>query len=460
MELPVTESDAATAHPANEAPYPKAMTAWYATLVLAVIYWLSVLDRFIISLMVGPIKRDMGISDVQFGLLQGFAFSLTFCIFGLGAGALADRFSRRWIIFAGVSIWSAATSACGLALHFWQLLLARVGVGVGEAALTPSATSMLTDLFPKQRLTMAMAIFAMGATFGSGCAYLFGGLIIDLVSKHLTIVLPLVGEVRSWQAVFFIVGIPGTVLSLSIFTVPEPARRGLRSVHRGWMFWQKAYRDFLRFFMSRPRFFLCHYAGFGLASAVLTGTGAWYPALMGRKYGWSPSQIGLGLGVTIAASGLLCQLICGRVVEAMYRRGYRDAPIRWYAGCLLAATPFGVIATTSASPWVFLGTIAVFLVLISSLTACCASSLNMVTPNELRGTGYAFFAATGGLIGSASGAVLIAAVSEHVYGGESSIGLGIATVMAVFCPLGALCLALGFRAMREGAIEAEGWAGR
>ena len=101
-----------TASSASYTPYPAPSVGWYATICLALLYWLSILDRFIISLMVDPIKRDMGLSDVQFGLLHGMAFAVTYSLFGLIAGALADRFSRRWIIFASVTVWSMATAAC------------------------------------------------------------------------------------------------------------------------------------------------------------------------------------------------------------------------------------------------------------------------------------------------------------------------------------------------------------
>src|SRR3546814_1245193 len=146
-------------------------------------YWLSVLDRFMISLLVGPIKADLGISDTQLGLLNGFAFAITFCLFGLVAGAVSDRFSRRWVIFSGVSFWSISTALCGTAQNFWHLLTARVGVGAGEAALSPAATSMLTALFPRERLTLAIAVFSIGSTIGAGCAFLFGGLIIEEIGR-------------------------------------------------------------------------------------------------------------------------------------------------------------------------------------------------------------------------------------------------------------------------------------
>ena len=440
-----------------ETAYPPPRVAWYAVFVLAFMYWVSILDRFIISLLVDPIKRDLGITDVQFSMLHGIAFALTFSLFGLVLGTLADRLSRRWVIFAGVSIWSLATAACGFAQQFWHLLLARVGVGAGEAALNPSAASMLADLFPRERLTNAMAIYGLGATMGSGCAYFFGGMIVDLTSAKETIVLPLVGTIRSWQAVFVIVGFPGVLLALLIFTVPEPLRRGLRKLDRS-LSWRQAYSDLLKFIGSRKRFFLCHYVAFGFASAIIAGAGAWYPAHMGRTFGWSASKIGLALGITLSAAGLLSQVVTGRIVDAMFRRGIRDAQFRWYAGCLVVATPVGIIAMTSGNPWIFIGCIAAFLTMISSFSACASTALNLVTPNELRGTGIAFWAATSGLIGAASGPMLIAIFAEKFFTGPSAIGFGMAMLMAICCPVAAVSLALGFRAMREAVTDAERWA--
>lgn len=440
-----------------ETAYPPRSVAWYAVFVLAFMYWVSILDRFIISLLVDPIKRDLGISDVQFGMLNGLAFALTFCLFGLVLGTLADRVSRRWVIYAGVSVWSLATAACGLAQQFWHLLLARVGVGVGEAALNPSATSMIADLFPRERLTTAMAIYGLGATVGAGCAYFFGGMIVDLVSHTDAIVIPVLGALRSWQAVFLIVGVPGVLFALLIFTVPEPLRRGQRKRDQS-LSWPKAYGDLLKFIGSRRRFFRCHYIAFAFASSVVAGCGIWYPAHMGRTFGWSASHIGLALGVTLTAAAILSQVVTGRVVDAMFRRGVRDAQLRWYAGCLTAATPVGIVATTSANPWVFIICIGMFLTLISSLPTCAATALNLVTPNELRGTGIAFWTATSGLVGSASGPMLIAMFSEQLFTGPSGIGFGMATLMGICCPIAAVFLALGFRAMREAVADAERWA--
>ena len=443
-----------------EAAYPRAAVGWYATGVLALLYWLSVLDRFIIGLMVDPIKRDLGLTDLQFGILHGSAFAITFSVIGLLAGALADRFNRRWVIYMGVTIWSLATAACGLAQGFWHLLIARVGVGAGEATLNPCATSMITDLFPRQRLTTALAVYAMGSTVGSGCAYLFGGLIVTMVAASATFALPLIGEVRSWQATFFIVGIPGALISLLIFAVPEPQRRGRRAgLQTQGSFWRDAVASYLalfRFIRSRGRFFLMHYTGFGLAAMIVTGAGTWYPAYIGRNFGWKADKIGLYLGVTLVISGIVGKLVGGLAVDAMYRRGKFDAQFRWYAAALLIATPLGFFAFTSKDPWIFLGFLWLFLTVLSPFIACANAALNLATPNELRGTGIATFNASAGLIGAGVGPILIAALSDHVFGGN--IGLGISAAVAICCPLAAALLFAGMKAMRKAVEQAEAMA--
>ena len=455
----MSQPSSAAAATLHNSSYPPPAVGWYATLVLALLYWLSILDRFIISLMVDPIKRDLGINDVQFGMLHGLAFALTYSLLGLAAGSLADRFNRRRIIFGCVAIWSLATAACGLAQNFVHMLLARVGVGAGEAGLNPCATSMLTDLFPRERLTSAMAVYAIGATIGSGTAYLFGGAIVQMVAQTATVAIPLVGDVRSWQAVFFVIGIPGALLSFVVFTFPEPVRKGRAGLAAGQRsgFWRGlflGYRDLLRFMRPRWRFFACHYGGFALASVVLAGSAIWYPAHMGRSFGWEPSQIGVGLGLTMVVAGITGKLVGGWAVDAMYRRGQHDAQLRWYAGCMVVATPVGIIATTSGNPYIFLAGAGTFIALMATLPACSAAALNLITPNELRGTGVAFFAATAGLVGSATGPILIAAISDHVYGGPEFIGRGMATAIALCCPLGAIVMAFGCRHMRSAMAQA------
>jgi MFS family permease len=438
-----------------EIPYPARAIAWYATLILAFLYWISLFDRFIISLLVGPIKRDLGLSDVQFGMLNGFGFTVTFSLFGLLAGVLTDHRSRRWVIFVGVAVWSAATAACGIAQNYTHMLLARVGVGVGEASLNPAATSMISDLFPRDRLGTAITVFGLGSTIGAGTAFIFGGSIVEAVSRVSSFDLPLIGAVRSWQTVFFMLGIPGALLAFIIFTVPEPARRGLRNPAGSSQSWLATSRQMIAFMNSRRRFFTCHYLGFLFASTGLVGAVGWYPAHMSRHFHWSPSRVGLTLGLLLGIGGMIGQLLGGAAMDAMYRRGRRDAPLRWFAVSVLLAAPFGIIATTSSSPLIFVIALFGYFVCIQSMPTAIYTALNLVTPNELRGTGSALFNATSGLIGAGAGPVVVAMVSDYLYKDESAIGLAIATVMAVVFPLAAATLAFGMRPMRETVVAAD-----
>lgn len=435
-------------------PYPPPAVGWYATILLAFLYWLSILDRQIISLLIDPIKRDLGITDVQFGMLQGLAFLISFTLFGFIFGALADRADRRRLIYIGMTVWSLASAACGLAQNFWHLLLARAGLGAGEAALSPSATSMISDLFPREKLTTAMSVYSIGATVGSGTALMVGGAIVYYASKLGDVVLPVIGHVNTWQIVFLLVSLPGIAVAFLVFTIPEPARRGRKeSVQK--QSWRSAYANLFRFIKSRPRFFLCHYVGFTFATAALTGCSGWFPVHMVRSFGWDESRVGVTLGMILMAAGIIGKLTTGWVVDAMYKRGYRDAQLRWYAGCLLVATPFAVVATTSGNPWIFLAGIGTFQILATSMPACALTALNLVTPNEMRGTGVTVFTTIVALLGTSIGSVLVPIFSKHLYGSEAAIGAGMATLIGVAAPIGAVILALGLKAMREAMAEAE-----
>lgn len=433
--------------------YPSPVIGWYTTILLALLYWVSLLDRTIISLMVDPIKRDLGITDVQFGLLHGLAFAVTFSLFGLLAGFLADRSSRRRIVFWSVAIWSIATAACGLAHNFWHLLLARVGVGAGEAGLNPAATSMITDMFPPQRRNLPMAIYALGASVGAGCAFIFGGVVIDIVSAQGKAVLPLIGNVSPWQMVFFIIGLPGVVVALLIFLVPEPARLGRKAMIQQSNNILKSYGGYLSFMASRRKFFVCHYLGFGFANLSFVAGVAWYPAHAGRTFHWSATDIGLYLGSAIIVGGIIGKVICGNSLDWLTRKGYQDAHFIYAVIVLCLAGPVGVIGLTSTNPMLFLAMISVIFMLLSPVAPMYVGSLNMATPNQLRGAGVAFFGATVGLLALSLGPVLVAYLSKLLFEGKS-IGGGMAVLFGVSCPIAAAILQFGRAAMREAVATA------
>src|SRR6185437_5169947 len=176
-------------------------------------YTLSYCDRQILAFLVGPMKQELHITDTEVGLLQGIAFVLVYTVAGLPMGALADRFSRRNIIAVGLVVWSVMTSLSSIARSFVLLAAARMGVGIGEATLSPCAFSMITDSFPKERLGGALSTYTMGIQMGSGLALIIGGVVAQTVSHMPPLDIPFVGSIAAWRLTFLIVGAPGLLVA-------------------------------------------------------------------------------------------------------------------------------------------------------------------------------------------------------------------------------------------------------
>src|SRR5262245_26194567 len=214
----------ATGADSMPATYPRRTVAWYALGVLTLCYTFSYIDRQILAFLVGPLKHDMHISDTEIGLLQGLAFAMFYAFFGLPMGMLADRFSRRNIILAGLVVWSMMTALSGVAPSYWELALARMGVGVGEAVINPCALSMIADYFPKERLSLALSVYMMGIQIGAGLAMIIGGVVAQAVANMPPIEIAGYGAVAPWRLTFVIVGVPSLLIALILATVKEPPR--------------------------------------------------------------------------------------------------------------------------------------------------------------------------------------------------------------------------------------------
>ena len=215
-----------SSHITDSASYPNPTRAWYALGVLTLVYVFSFLDRQILNLLVVPVSRDLQISDTQMSLLIGVAFAIFYTAFGLPLGRVADSHSRRGLIGAGFALWSLFTAGCGFAGNYAQLLVMRMGVGVGEASLSPAAYSLITDYFPPRRRGAAQGIYNMGIYIGSGIALVLGALAIGWLSKRPQWDLPLIGVVRWWQVLFMVMGAAGLLLVPLMLTVKEPPRHG------------------------------------------------------------------------------------------------------------------------------------------------------------------------------------------------------------------------------------------
>lgn len=417
--------------------------AWRALPVLIVLYALSLLDRQVLTLMVGPIKRDLGLSDLQIGLLQGLVFSVFYSAAALPIGWLVDRYARRPIIWVGVTAWGLAAAACGLAQTYTQLLLARLGVGVGEAALSPAAYSMLADLFRPARLALALSVLMIGSSLGNGAAIGLGGLVVSFAERSAGVSLPLVGHVASWQFVFIVTGLPGLVLGALVFLIREPVRRD-RMAADG----KASIRDTFAFMRARRAFFTAHFLGFGLLSIVGWGFTSWLPTYMNRAFGWSIGQLSLPLAMIIGLGGTFGTLAIGAIVDRQYGRGQTDAHMRVYAVIAVGMTLCGIAAFQASDPWVFL-LLATPIASVMTLAATAGAALQIVAPNEMRGQIGALFLLVMNGIGMGLGPTLVGLVTDLVLRDESRLGLSMTLLFALLGPAAALALWRGLPAMRK-----------
>ena len=435
-------------------PTPSPRAGWTAVSVFLVLYALAYLDRQVLTLLVDPIRQDLGATDFEISLLQGAAFVLFYTICALPIGWAVDRYPRRRVIFVGILVWSIAAAAGGLARNYWQLLLCRFGVGAGEAALSPSAYSMLSDLFPKERLAGAMAVFSTGAIIGGAISLTVGGLVVSLAKGAEGYVIPLLGEVRPWQLVFLITGAPGVVLAFLVFLVREPTRRGRIAAKVSKGLGVGALIPFLR---SRWRFYAAHILGFSAFNLTVAAYVAWTPTFLMRKYGLSAAETGFTLGGLSLVCGVAGMLGSGFIVDRLFRRGLKDAHLRYYAVGAALCGVAGVGAMLVPTLPLAIACMSVVKV-ISPFIAVAAAALQITTPNEYRGQVSALFLFVYNILGFGLGPSIVAGISDFVIGGgRGDIGLAMAVTFAMFTPLAVGAFIAGLRPMRRAVDAAEAW---
>lgn len=401
-------------------------------LLLAAI--ISFIDRQLLSLMVDPIRHDLGISDFQIGLLVGPAFAVFHAVAGIPCGWLADRMGRGRLVAGGIALWSLLTMASGVAASYGQLLLARMGVGVGEATLGPSAHSLIADSFDARRLPMAMAVYSTGVALGAGLAFAFGGQAV-LWAGQLPTSMPALAHLHDWQRAFLLVGLPGLLVSALVLLVvrdrrqtsarPAPAAMltGLGPLWRD-------NRQLVLLYLP--------------AISALTGSGyaslTWLPAHFIRNFGWSPQQVGWMLGLMLMLAGVAGAIAAGLAAGWLARRGRVDAPLLVITVSALLHAPLTAAVTLVATPVVATWLLVPATFLSSAFVALGPAAVQAATPVPLRGRVAAIVLMVTSLVGMVAGPVGVGALTSFLFGDDRDVGLGLALVAGQLSLLGGLLL--------------------
>lgn len=427
----------------------------YAIGLLFLVYVFNFIDRQIVTILAEPIKQDLGIADWQLGLMTGTAFAIFYCTLGIPIARLAERRNRPWIIGLSLAAWSGFTALCGLAQNFWQLVLARIGVGVGEAGCTPPAHSLIADYTPKEQRASAMAFYSMGNPVGALIGVVTGGLIADAFG---------------WRVAFLIVGLPGILLAMVVVaTLVEPRLRKAAAAVRAATEAGAAQRDatsfgdVMRVLRGKRTFW---YMAFAVSIVAFIGYGhapfgaSFFLRVHGEEIGVLAARFGLGpIGFVGLSLGLILGIAAGAGVFLggiiADRFGARD--LRFYMTipgiAVLISVPIYSIALLMPSFLPILPLLAVNSILVSLWQGPVYATVQNVAPTHMRATAASIFLFIANLIGLGLGPLAVGLASDILagpFGLGSAEGVRWALIGSQFLAIPAfVCFWLARRTIRE-----------
>ncbi len=412
--------------------------AIYVLICLMAAYMVAFADRIVLSLMIDPVRRDLSLTDTEVSLLAGFAFAMFYAVLGLPIGQRADRSNRVGLITIGMALWSCATVWCGAARSAVELFLARMTVGVGEATLTPASYSLIGDIVPRERLGVAMSIYAMGVLLGGGAAMMAGGLIVQWAMSAPPIAVPLLGDFQGWRVAFLFAGLPGLALAfLIVLTVREPKRTRLPP--------KPGLGPLFAYIRGNARSFATALTGLGFMAIPAYAVVVWGPAYFARSHAMQPGEIGITFGLILGLGGATAALTGGLLSDRLTRRGMIDAPVRLVMAAAIGHAPLLVGAFLATDKTLAIALFASGVFVMSIYGGLQHATIQALTPPRLRGQMAAVYMMAANIVGLGLGPTLIALLSDQIF---HAIGPALAAVSAVTAILAFVLLGLGLRAMR------------
>lgn len=407
--------------------------AWYTVFLLHLAYICSFVDRTLLGMLVAPIKADLGISDTQMSLLIGAAFSVFYVTAGIPIARLSDRHARKYVIVVGIVLWSIATSAGALAFSFAALFALRVAVAVGESTLSPSAMSMLSDLFPREKLSTASSFYSSAVFVGTGLALFGGGALIDQLIAHGGLSLGRWGHLRPWQAVLLIAGLPGLlVASLMWLTLREPPRR--QYVTEPAAADVPTFAEFASYVFEHRGVLLRITVATTMFSLMGYALSSWLPAYFTRSFALSNTEIGAKLGLMLLVGGGAGVIVGGLLASALFRK-HQDAVCLIGMVAAVGALLFGAAITLVGDADLAFLLVLPALFFKSLPNGVALAAIALVVPSRMRARSIALYLLVDSLIGFGLGPTAVAVLTDFVFADEAQVGYALASVIALVMPL-------------------------
>lgn len=425
--------------------------AWIIVSVLMTMYTSSFIDRQILGLLVAPIRTRFNISDLEYSYLTGLSFALLYSIAGIPLGYAVDRWNRKLIIVIGVVFWSIMTAICGVVTSFSALFIARIGVGLGEATLSPATYSLIPDLFPPAKLARALSVFGLGVPIGAGVALVVGGPLVQILSANGAVDVPGVGILAPWQQVFLIIGLPGILLGvLALFIIREPVRKSnTKSPGSA----GPTFAEVLNHLWSERAVYVPIFLGFTFVALFWYGAAAWLPAYLQRVQHFSVSEAGLFLGASTLSLGIVGTYAAGWLADAMIARGASDGHFRVVLAFSLGGLLCGSLGVLVPQAWLSQLLIFGYGFFAFTLVGVNAALLQLVTPSAMRGRISAIYLFVLNLISLGLGPTLVAYCTDHIFRDELAVGKSIALVGSMAVAIGCIIILRGWRAVAVKVLE-------
>ena len=432
-------------------PYPNRKYAWFVVFVLILASLIAFIDRQVVAIVVGPMQEDLGVGDTEIGWLYG-VFALFYAVAALPIATLADMKSRKTIIAVGIALWSLLTIACGLARNYWQIFFARMGVGIGEATLNPSTTSLIGDFFPRKDVPLALSIFQIGPIVGTGIAFIIGGMVLEIVQQAEPLTLPLIGALKPWQQTFVYVGAPGILLAGLFLFIREPVRRVSNEPEIA----QTGIGQLIHFYRTNASTLLWHHLGF--VSLILTGYAFvfWSVTFFVRIHGVPAAEASQIFGWIFVIFGPMGPLIVAYIAAELKRRGHHDANIT--AGMIggIATIPCVLLIQIAPSAtWAYI-LYAPALLAVNSPFGIAAGALPVITPPHLRARVAAVYMFAGA-VGMMFGPPLAGAFNEYLFPGAEGVRYSMIIMTCCFGFLGVLFLWFARKPYAASIQSADAW---
>ena len=395
---------------------------------------IAFIDRQVVAIVVDPMKEDLGVGDAQIGWLYG-VFAVFYAVAGLPIAWMADRKSRKHIIAAGIFLWSFMTMACGLTRNFWQILLARIGVGVGEATLSPATTSLIGDYFPREKIPLALTVFQIGPVVGSGIAFVIGGLVLSIVENTEPLVLPWFGELRPWQQTFVYLGLPGVVLAFLFLLIREPVRRMLPGSSGA----SPSNRETIEFYRDNFKTLALHHFGFLSLNLMGYAFVFWTVSYFVRVHGYEAATASQIFGWIFLLAGPVGPILITLLARRLNDKGHADGNITaGMIGGLFAFVFILMIQFVPSATWAFALYVPA-MAAVNSPFGIAAGALPVITPPHMRAQIAAIYMLVGAL-GMMIGPPLAGAFNEYLFPGPEGVRYSLITLTCMFGSIAAVCL--------------------